>query len=297
MKKDELSISAQDELQRLVTLLSDYECNHLLTIVRDIAAGERFWEGDIGILYNEYTKVRSFNIRRPSPNAALAESDVEGVFAPIPIVKSYPGVEQIQLPVSEQLTVTLTETLMHRRSRRDYSGAAISLGQLSTLLQHACGTTGFVAAYEYTRLPLRSFPSSGGLQAPEVYLAVQAVDGLPVGLYHYHPIDHVLEFLKPGNHGPTLRNMTFEMPYMETSAVVFLITGCYERLRWKYGERSYRFLCLDTGFLGENIYLTAEALGLGACAHSGFAEDLMEEFLGIDGKDEIALLLMTVGAL
>ena len=125
----------------------------------------------------------------------------------------------------------------------------------------------------------------------------QAVDSVPVGLYHYHPVDHVLEFLKLGNHGPTLRTVTFDQPYMETSAVVFLITGYYERLRWKYGERSYRFLCLDIGFLGENIYLTAEALGLGACAHSGFEQDAIEELLDIDGKDEIALLLLTVGAL
>src|SRR5262249_52983482 len=161
----------------------------------------------------------------------LAAPEPGSVFAPIPIVKSYSASDRLQLPTPEHLNATFTETLTSRRSRRDYSGAALSLSQLSTLLQHACGTTGFVAAYEYQRLPLRSFPSSWGLQSPEVYLSVQAVDSVPVGLYHYHPVDHVLELLKLGNHGPALRAVTFDQPYMETSAVIFLITGYYERLR------------------------------------------------------------------
>ena len=170
-----------------------------------------------------------------------------------------------------------------------------SLGQLSTLLQHACGITGFVAAYNFTRLPLRSFPSHGGLQAPEIYLSAQAVDGLSAGIYHYHVIDHVLESLNPGNHRQKLCTLAFNERHVESSAVVFLITGYYERLRWKYGERAYRFMCIDAGFLGENLYLVAEALELGACAISGFAQDGVEELLGIDGKEEMALMLLTIG--
>ena len=52
---------------------------------------------------------------------------------------------------------------------------------------------------------------------------------------------------------------------------------------------------MDVGFLGENLYLVAEALNLGACAISGFAQDAAEELLGVDGKRELALLLLTIG--
>jgi nitroreductase len=34
---------------------------------------------------------------------------------------------------------------------------------------------------------------------------------------------------------------------------------------------------------------------LGACAVSGFAEDSVEDLLGIDGRDDVALLLLPVG--
>jgi SagB-type dehydrogenase family enzyme len=285
-------MSAKDELHRLVDVLSEYECKYLLDSVQDIAEGERFWEGDFGLLYNDYVKLRYVNISRtPSPIPSVEDD----AFVPIPIIKAYAGAQRLQLPASERLNASLTETLTRRRSRRDYNGTSLSLIQLSTLLRHASGVTGFVPGYRYTRLPLRSFPSHGGLQAPEIYLSVQAVDGLPDGIYHYHALDHVLESLTPGDHSQRLCTLTFHERFVETSAVVFLITGYYERLRWKYGERAYRFMCMDAGFLGENFYLVAEALGLGACAISAFAQDEVEELLGIDGKEEIALMLLAVG--
>ncbi len=290
-------MSAKEELQRLVDILSDYECAHLLSTVQDIAAGERFWESDISILYNEFVKTRVHNVSSQNiPSIIPAAPVVEGeFFVPIPIAKSYTGAPQVGLPTPQRISTVFSETLLSRRSRRDYSGGSISPSQLSALLQHACGITGHTAGYGYTRLPLRSFPSAGGLQAPEVYLSVQAVESISPGLYHYRPMDHVLESLRPGEYGRILRNMTLGQPWMETAAVVFMITGYYERLRWKYGERAYRYMCMDTGFLGENLYLAAEALELGACAIAGFVDDSLEGLLGIDGQDEMILLLMTVG--
>ena len=254
-------------------------------------------EADIGHLYNEYVKARYHNLSRNLSNIVPAGPSAEnGMFVPVPIVKSYPDAEQIALPsAKESLTIGLTEALRHRRSRREYTGEAISKQQLSTLLQQACGTNGSVTGYDYTRLPLRTFPSSGGLQSPEIYLSIQAVDEVSPGLYHYNPLTHTIELLKPGDQGATLRDVGLGQPYIETSAVVMLITGYYERLRWRYGERAYRYMCMDLGFLGQNIHLVGEALGLGVCAIAGFIDDAMEELLGINGRDEMILLLMTVG--
>ena len=36
-------------------------------------------------------------------------------------------------------------------------------------------------------------------------------------------------------------------------------------------------------------------MGLGVCAIAGFMDDAVEEFLGVDGLSETALLLTTVG--
>lgn len=52
-------------------------------------------------------------------------------------------------------------------------------------------------------------------------------------------------------------------------------------------------MCVDIGYLGQNIYLVAEALG--ACAIAGFVDDALEQLLGVDGKNEMILLLTAVG--
>jgi SagB-type dehydrogenase family enzyme len=54
-------------------------------------------------------------------------------------------------------------------------------------------------------------------------------------------------------------------------------------------------MCVDIGFLGQNLYLVAETMGMGVCAIAGFLDEEIEQFLGVDGQDEIALLLATVG--
>lgn len=297
-------MSARNELRTLVDILSEDESERLATLVRDTVAGERFWEVDAAVVYNEHVKGRyrqlggaapPANGDQPAAPAAGPPVPDAGIFAPIPIAKALDTAERISLPEPGELETSLGETLARRRTRRDFAKEPLPLGRLSTLLHHACGVTGTMAAYGYSRLPLRTFPSSGGLQAPELYLSAQAVDPLASGLYHYDPLRHELGLLRTGTFGSTLSSLALGQPWVASAAVVFVISGSYERLRWKYGERAYRFMCVDAGLVAQNLHLVAEALGLGACAIAGFADDAVERLLAIDGQDEMALLLVCSG--
>jgi len=278
----------------VVNVLSEYECAHLLSAIQEIAGGERFWEGDSGLFYNEYVKLRAYRMGRHTPTAPALGHDA---FVPVSITKSYPRAEKRSLPAPAPMSAALHETLQSRRSRRDYRDTPVELDQLSALLHYGCGITAHVPAYGFERLPLRTFPTHGGLQSPEVYLAVRAAEGLAAGLYHYEPREHALEILHTGDLSGRLRAVTYGESFVGDAAVVALVTGVYNRLRWKYGERAYRFMCVDAGFLAENLCLVGEGLGLGVCPVSGFAQDAAEELLGIDGKRELALLLLTIGVL
>jgi SagB-type dehydrogenase family enzyme len=296
MSNMENGSTAREELAQLIEGLSATECDRFLRLVNNVAAGERYWEAEISTFYNERVKIRSVSSSAVLQFAAPAAPESEqGVFAPIPIVKSYRGAERVPLLPPEPLPAAIGEVLSKRRSRREYSGQSMSVQQLSTLVYYSCGVTGRTQGYGYVQLPLRTFPSCGGLQVPEVYLSVQTVDGLAPGLYHYHPIDHVLELMRLGHHGAQLRAMSLGQPQLETACLVFLVTGCFDRLRWKYGERGYRYMCMDTGYLGQNIYITGEAMGLGVCAIAGFSDDGVEELIAVDGCNETSLLLSTVG--
>jgi SagB-type dehydrogenase family enzyme len=291
-------MSANEELSELVRTLSEYESEHLLNLVKNTVEGRRYWEGDIGTFYNEYVKGRLVNLNRNPEGLVPATFELDsGIFAPIPLIKGYPGAPRIELPAPQEIDAMLSETLQKRRSRRDFSGEPTPLRTLSTLLHYGCGTTEFVDAYDFSRFPLRTFPSAGGLQSPEVYVAAHRVDGLLAGLYHYRFLDHALEQLKPGDQSILLQNVALGQPWVAEASLIILVTGCYERLRWKYNERAYRFMCMDIGFLAENLYLVADALQMGTCAIAGFVDDVLELLLGIDGQQETVLLMMCVGGI
>jgi SagB-type dehydrogenase family enzyme len=289
-------MTAKDDLMQFARSLSEYECAQVVDVFRDVAEGRRFWEGDLGLVYDEYTKLRFFKLGRNPAYAKLLETAGKGgPFVPIPVVSSNLDRERTALPVPPELLAPLSDVIRHRRSRRDYSSAPMSIDELSALLYYGCGTTGFVDGYGYDRLPLRAFPSHGGLQSPEVYLAIERVSNVPAGLYHYQPVEHSLESLLEESVTSKLKEIGFGESHITTAPIVLFITGRYDRLRWKYGERSYRFMCMDAGFAGENVYLAGEALGLGVCAVSGFAQDLVEVLLDLRSGEELPLLLISVG--
>lgn len=284
--------SAHEELHRMVDLLSADECAHLLSAVSDIAAGERFWEEDSGLFYNEYVKLRYFRVGRNTPTAPSVDHNA---FVPMFVTKTYQDAVRVPLPPPAPFAARLDETLAQRRSRRNYRDTPLDLGQLSALLHYGAGVTATVPAYGFDCLPLRTFPTHGGLQSPELYLCIRAIAGLTAGVYHYEPRAHNLELLRDGDFSGRLRDVAFGESYVGKASVVVLLTGMYDRLRWKYGERAYRFLCMDAGIVAENLCLVSEGLGLGACPVSGFAQDAVEELLGVDGKRELAVLMVAVG--
>ena len=80
-----------------------------------------------------------------------------------------------------------------------------------------------------------------------------------------------------------------------SAAMVVLISGVVERTRRKYGDRGYRYVLLDIGHLGENLYLACTALGLAMVTTCGFYDDEAADLLGIDGCDEAVFYVAFIG--
>ena len=83
--------------------------------------------------------------------------------------------------------------------------------------------------------------------------------------------------------------------FLRQAPAVFVLTGVFQRARWKYRERHYRYLCWEGGHLAQNLYLAAEAAGLGACMVGAFLDRMLNDLLRIDGRHEAALGLVAVG--
>lgn len=74
-----------------------------------------------------------------------------------------------------------------------------------------------------------------------------------------------------------------------------MITALFWRCRFKYGLRAYRFTLLEAGHVMQNLLLTAQALGLGAVPIGGYYDRRLDEWLGVDGRNESTLYTAAIG--
>lgn len=199
----------------------------------------------------------------------------------------------VQLGPSADLRMPLGAALCRRRSVRSFAPKALSRPELAALLRGGYGVTGSLEGGGEIQ-PLRAAPSGGALYPLELSVAARCVDGLEPGLYHFDPLDDVLEVMARGQQAvaPTT-------PFAEatrTAAAVIVVSAVFWRSRFKYGLRGYRFVLLEAGHVAQNILLAATALGLGAVPLGGFYDRRIDELIGVDGVDESTLYLVCVGA-
>ncbi|MHC4202505.1 MAG: SagB/ThcOx family dehydrogenase, partial [Planctomycetota bacterium] len=145
-------------------------------------------------------------------------------------------------------------------------------------------------------LAYRTIPSAGALYPVETYVSCRSVEGVAPGVYRYLPADHILEPVRSGDASGDLAEAALGQPFVARAAAVFVWTAVVERCTVKYADRGYRYIYMEAGIASENLHLAATALGLGSCAVGAFSDGALDALLGLDGTDEIVLLLQTVGA-
>jgi SagB-type dehydrogenase family enzyme len=236
----------------------------------------------------EFIKKTRYHFLGPS------EQD-RGVPQPPLELEPEPDAPQIVLPAPAGLTLPpkdLREAIEHRRSLRRYSRTPLSLEELSFLLWCTQGVRKVVPG----SATFRTVPSAGARHAIETYLLVNNVQGVPEGLYRFSGLRHALvETNRDPGLADQLTAACLGQPFVKTSAVTFAWTAVVKRMRWRYGERGYRYLLLDAGHVCQNLYLTAEVVGCGVCAIAAFADEAVDRLLGFDGEEQFTLYLATVG--
>lgn len=234
---------------------------------------------DVGMLYHRWS----------TPGYADAISAVLNWGRQPSLYKDYAWAERHPLPPVESPAMLLSEAITQRRSLRDYANRTMTLAELSWLLHSTSGITAPAAG-------LRAAPSAGAQYPLETYVVVNRLEGLPTGIYHYAVAEHAVASLRQGEFGPAIMHASLGQAFVAQADVVIVLTAILQRLRWRYRERSYRYALLEAGHVGQNIYLAAEAVGMGACAVGAYFDDDVNELLEIDGEQEFALYLVTVGS-
>jgi len=209
------------------------------------------------------------------------------------LYKTYPNSKKIKLYKPEtQSKLTLNDILKKRKSIRNFSDKPITKQQLSYLLWASTGIQRKEHEFNY-----RTAPSAGALYPIETYLVVNMVNDIPKGIYHYSIKDHALEELRNGDFGSDISHAALEQDMCKYASVVIIWTAIFNRSKWKYSERAYRYIYLDAGHIAENFALASTSLGLGSCQIAALFDDEVNKLLGVDGKEESVVYLSIVGNL
>lgn len=281
-------------MQRLATAKQSLD-----TIERGMYGAKNI-QDSLALLYHQNTKLAKFDQIR------LAMS-VRSFFNPyitqraVQPYKIYPGTKTISLADYKDIpapNVNFFDLMKERQSLRNYEpGYQLSLYELFVLLNYSYGISrqenisdgNGVMSYRYT-------PSPGGLYPLEIYVLLLNSHAEP-GLYHFRPDTLELECLKEGQFLADVRPNIQAEPYINitTASAIVFTTGVYERVMIKYGERGYRFMLHESGFVAMMMSLLNETLGLGSCMVGGYDDDKINRFLGINGVFETVQNVLIMG--
>lgn len=195
-----------------------------------------------------------------------------------------PGVALVlpppEMPVGED--ASLLTLLDERHSTRAFSTRALDLGDVSTLLW---------AGYGLRSDGGRTVPSAGALYPLTLYLVSGQVSGLDAGVWVYRPATARLEQRLPGDRRRALAGAALGQESVERATAVLVVAGDPEHLRERYGDRSERFELLEAGHVGQNIALTAQALGPGVVTIGSFGDGDVADVLDLPEGEHVHYLL------
>jgi len=183
--------------------------------------------------------------------------------------------------------MTVAQAMQQRRSLRQYADRALTAEQLAWVVSAA---TAITSGEGY-----RTAPSAGALYPLETYVVATRVDGLDPGVYHVDVRAQALEPVRSGSVAGDLMVAGLGQDFLRQAPAGLVLTGLFQRSRWKYRERHYRYVCWEGGHVAQNVYLAAEAVGLGACMVGAFVDGMVNDLIRVDGRREAALGLITLG--
>jgi SagB-type dehydrogenase family enzyme len=277
------------------------ESDILFKVGRD-SDGLRPSEGDDKLVVWDFHDLlfhtRSTEGRQSSPIGARYPH-VDTITPPPPVRAPWSGNAIDLEPFAAQAEPSSFVTLLRERhSTRDFDEAQpITLAELARFLESAAhvqstwsepldfGDGDIGPEIAYTRRP---YPSAGSAYELELYLAVNACEGLPRGFYHYDAARHALVPVPADEQAIAMQfeAAQFAMDAPTAPQILFTIAARFDRVSWKYSAIAYSLILKDVGVLLQTLYLTATDMNLGGCAIGTGNVELFARMTGQDFQSE-----------
>jgi SagB-type dehydrogenase family enzyme len=157
---------------------------------------------------------------------------------------------------------TLGETIQRRGSTRTFSHSPLTTEELGAALWAASR-------------PIAQDVPSGRVN---LYLVVNAVQGVAPGAYRYDAAAHGLERLAKGEFRRQSAFLTLEQPLGGDAAAVIYFLAPLNAVLASAGDRGYRLVNLEAGIAGGRAYLAAYSLGFGASGLTFYDAEVVRFF-------------------
>ncbi|HEX4694653.1 SagB/ThcOx family dehydrogenase [Sphingomonas sp.] len=193
-----------------------------------------------------------------------------------------------------ELRQPASEAMIARATPQGFAATPISRATFATILRLACGATsdrGPAATPRY----LRTSPSAGGLYPIEMFVAVYRVDDVASGLYYVDFRGPSLARIGDEKTAEAAAACFIQTDVAASSAVLVLFAAVFQRTTFKYGNRGYRFACIEAGHIAQNLNLAAVASGCAAHNLGGYRDRELDRLLDLDGLDQSVIYATAVG--
>jgi SagB-type dehydrogenase family enzyme len=172
---------------------------------------------------------------------------------------------------------TIEQVILRRGSTRKFERQSITLEQLRTILEAS------------TQPVWQGFSLLNNL-----YLIINAVDGMQPGAYYFHTDTAELELLKTGDFRADGRYLGLQQDLPGDAAAAVFFLADLHRILETFGNRGYRAVQLEAGIIGGRMYLAAYALFLGATGLTFFDDEVIN-FFSPHAAAKSAIFLVALG--
>ncbi len=195
---------------------------------------------------------------------------------------SGPTIELHPFSDAEMPRDSIEQVILRRGSSRKFAQLPIDLPQLATMLDRA--TRGIPADFLYPQ----------GTQLSDLYLIVNAVEGLRPGAYVFHRDQRLLECLKTGDFRPRAGYLGLDQQLPADAAVDIFLLADLRPILQRLGNRGYRAVQLEAGILSGKLYLAAYAQRFSATGLT-FYDDDVTQFFSPHAEGKSAIMLVAAG--
>jgi SagB-type dehydrogenase family enzyme len=142
----------------------------------------------------------------------------------------------------------------------------------------------------------RSVPSAGATYPLEIYaiIGMDGVETIDGGVYHYESEEHALLLNLTEDVRSKLAAAALNQDFISVAPVSLVICAIYDRTLMRYSTRGERYVYMEAGHSGQNIFLQTTALGLRTVAVGAFNDDQVRKIVQLDSSVR-PLYIMPIG--